>query len=373
MKKKTLVLIACSFIGIIILLLIVLWLMSKTHHKYYTYDEVENKIIDAAKTFHKENPDLLPTEEGRTSLSYNTLVENGYIAPLNELLEDGDSCSADISVIKSGINFTYIPKLTCSDKYSSIDIKSKIMKDFDVVTEGSGLYSDGNGGYYFRGKVTNNFVQFGRLRISEKETQPILWRLIAINEDGSLRLKAVNSLENAVPFDTRYNETRESNVGYNDFELSTIKDYLKKLEKDENFLSESQKAKIVKQRLCIDTRKMASEINDGSDECEVMSQDEYMYDLLKPYEYIRVSLDENCKNLTDRSCQNFNFLAGQKKDSWTLIPLAGNNYQSFIFNGMTFEEATCSKSKYIYPVINLSPYVMFASGEGTLNNPYAVK
>ena len=67
MSKKTVVIIASTFIGLLILLIFVLWILSITKHKYYTYQEVEQKLIEAAKTFYKENPEILPVNDGRST------------------------------------------------------------------------------------------------------------------------------------------------------------------------------------------------------------------------------------------------------------------------------------------------------------------
>jgi len=74
---------------------------------------------------------------------------------------------------------------------------SKISSD----TNGKGLYytntnTEGNKTtYYFRGAVENNYVQFGEYKagttvndVTYSEDTPIYWRIIRINEDGSIRL-----------------------------------------------------------------------------------------------------------------------------------------------------------------------------------------
>lgn len=373
MSKKTVVIIASTFIGLLVLLLLGLWLMSTLNHKYYTYEEVEQKMIKATEAFYKNHPEILPVNDGKSTLQYSTLVENKLIDPLKDLLKDGDSCSAEIIVIKNENDYTYIPKLSCSDKYSSIEFVSQFIKNHEVVSEGSGLYSDNNGGYYFRGKVDNNYVKLGQIAISKKESKDLIFRIISIDSNGSVRLRSESPLEDGVPFDTRYNETREYNDGYNDYETSTLKDYLIKLENNDKVLPAKIRSKLIKSNICVGSRSLTDESKDGSTECSKLSENLVLFDLLSPYEYIRASLDENCKNLTDRSCQNFNYLSGNGKRSWTLIANQSNNYQVYSFNGYNFQSSTADSDKHLYLVVKLSPYVMFKSGDGTINNPYTLK
>jgi len=80
-------------------------------------------------------------------------------------------------------------------------------------TNGKGLYytnenTEGNKTtYYFRGAVENNYVKFGK----DSSGNDIIWRIVRINEDGSIRLITQNSVGNSA-----FNENSEDNayVGY---------------------------------------------------------------------------------------------------------------------------------------------------------------
>lgn len=371
MSKNKIIIIASSIIGLLVLLLIVLWLMSMFSHKYYTYEEVEEKMIAATDAFYKKNPQILPVENGRSVLSYNTLVENDCIKPLNELLKDGDSCTAEMGIIKNENDYTYIPKLVCSDKYSTIELAQHIISTHEVVTSGSGLYSDGQGGYYFRGKVTDNYIALGTYSTkSGKEINDILWQIISIDKDGKIKMKSLYSPSKVI-YDNRYNETEHKNIGYNDFEMSLLKDSLKKLETDETFLTNEQRSKLVKTKLCLGKRKLDNTSRDGSVECSILSQDEYTFGLIYPYEYIRASIDENCKTMTSRSCQNYNLLTNKNGYvEWTTLPNPENNYGVYTFDGIGFEPEFANKSNYLFVTAYLNSYTIFKSGDGSFENPY---
>ena len=371
MTKRKIYIIAGAIIGFLILILIILWLISLFNHKYYTYEEVEAKMYEATDIFYKKNPQILPVNDGKSTLSYNTLVENNCIKPLNELLKDGDSCDAYVEVIKEGTNYSYIPKLTCSDKYNTIELTSHILKNHDLVTEGSGLYSDGQGGYYFKGKITDNYVTLGTFKtVGSKTVTNTLWQIISIDKDNRIKIRSLHSAGETM-YDTRYNEFKQQNIGYNDFEMSLLKDKLKEIENNESFLTNAEKSKLTKSKLCLSTRSTLDKSKDGSTECSVLSNDEYLFGLMYPYEYMRASLDENCVTMLSRSCQNYNFLSGSGfYDSWILTPYKDNNYQIYAFDGISFSENSCNLQKALYVTSYLSPYTMFKSGDGTRENPF---
>ena len=375
MEKKRLIIVGSTIIGLLVLLLIVLWIISIFNHRYNTYEQVEEKMVEATKVYYKKNPQQLPTSDGKSTLSYNTLVENELIQPLNKLLKDGDSCTAEINVIKNEHDYVYIPKLACSDKYVTIELISQVLKNHEVVTEGSGLYSDGQGGYYFRGKVDDNYVALGTFQPSQskKERISILWQIMEITADNKIKIRALHSAGNTV-FDNRFNEGQKKKTGYNDFEMSIMKDTLKSYEENESFLTNSEKSLLEKSKLCLGKRSLENTSTDGSVECAVQSNDEYLFGLMYPYEYIRASIDENCKNMTSRSCQNYNLLSGSGfYTNWTTIPVPNSDFETYIFDGITYEIAKSSTKEGMYFTSYLNPYVIFKSGDGTRDNPYRLK
>ena len=172
-------------------------------------------------------------------------------------------------------------------------------------------------------------------------------------------------------FDSRYNEQEKMSIGYNDFEMSELKETLKKLETSTEFLKAAEKSMLSKSKLCIGKRNINDETKDGSVECSVLSEDTYLFGLLYPYEYMRASLDENCKTLESQSCSNFNLLSeSEKSTSWTLIADPTNNYKVYTFDGYTFYPYDANGVNTLYVTAYLNPYTIFKSGDGSLENPY---
>ena len=224
--KKKLIIIGASLVGFLVVVLLATWIISIVKPHYYTYEEVEEKITLAVKSYYETNPTLVPTTDGDYTIQYSTLVEGKHIKPLNEILKDGDNCTVEIVVNKSGDNIAYLPYLTCPGSYETKELYKVIKENSPVVTEGSGLYESENGGYYFRGEVKNNYITFGTININDKDV-PYLWRIVSIEDDNTVKIINETGKREQYPWDNRYNEDRDATWGYNTFELSRAKETLK--------------------------------------------------------------------------------------------------------------------------------------------------
>ena len=149
MDKKKLIILGSSLVGFIVVILLASWIISIVKPHYYTYEEVETKITAAVKSYYETNPTMIPTQDGEYSVQYSTLVEGEFIKPLNEILKDGDNCTVNIVVTKSGDNIAYLPYLTCPGSYETKELYKVVKENNPVVTYGTGLYENTNGGYYF--------------------------------------------------------------------------------------------------------------------------------------------------------------------------------------------------------------------------------
>lgn len=368
MSKKSIIIAGSSIIAVFVLLILFVWLLSAFKKSYTTYEKVEEKMVAAASNYYKTYPELLPVDEGKYSLQYSALVEGNFIKPLNELLKDGDSCTAEINVYKNNIGYDYIPKLNCGQNYQTIELFQKILNDNPVTTTGSGLYQSTDGSYYFRGKIENNYVSLG-FTGSGKNKKEILWRILGIDKDGNIKILSETKFYDKVIYDNRYNINEGKNSGYNEYNESLIKDYLVKMNNEEAFLTNEEKQKLIPQPLCYGKRKFDETVNDGSIECSMKSEPLY-YGTITPYEFIRASLDENCNKVSDRSCGNFNFLYNNTTTSWTVTATSENTYQAYSLNGATFDLYKTSSKKSVYPTAYVSARNLYKKGSGTIDDPY---
>ena len=370
MSKKTMIIIGCSFIGLIVLILVILWLMTLFRTTYYSYEKVEEKIVDATKKYFSDHPESLPTADGKYNLSYDVLVNGLYIAPLSELLKDGASCTANVIINKNDVDYTYIPKLDCGDNYSSIELYRQILNDNQIVTSGSGLYREIDGSYYFKGKVTNNYFVLGTNE-SNKDKE-FVWQILGINKDNTVKIRAVKSTEASSVYDNRYNINKGTKTGYNTFEDSVMKDFLKGLEKNNKYFTAEEQSKLVPKQLCIGARSDKETINNGNVECSAYSIDKYLFGTLLPYEFLRASLDTNCKTVTDRSCENLNYLANQSSSEWSTTANSDSTHQLYAFYGTYYSLSSADNPKTLHLVANLNEFTFYKSGTGTLEDPYRV-
>lgn len=372
--KKKLIIIGASLVGFLVVILLATWIISIVKPHYYTYEEVEEKITQAVKSYYDTNPTLVPTTDGDYTIQYSTLVEGEYIKELNQILKDGDNCTVNIVVNKSGDNIAYLPYLTCPGTYETKELYRVIKDNSPVVTEGSGLYEDENGGYYFRGEVKNNYVVFGTISINDKDN-PYLWRIISIEDDNTIKIINETGKRNQYSWDNRYNEGKDATWGYNNFELSRAKEILKNIESNEEIVNENLKNAIISKELCVGKRKLDDETKNGSVECSVKSTDKYMFGLITPYEYMRASLDDNCKIASSPSCSNYNYLYHDRWNTWSLTALdtEDNDYSVFYLNGSNFNTTRASLERRFILTAYINKRALFKSGNGTLEDPYVVR
>lgn len=372
--KKKLIIIGASLVGFLVVILLATWIISIVKPHYYTYEEVEEKITQAVKSYYDTNPTLVPTTDGDYTIQYSTLVDGKFIKPLNEILKDGDNCTVNIVVNKSGDNIAYLPYLTCPGTYETKELYRVIKDNSPVVTEGSGLYEDENGGYYFRGEVKNNYVVFGTISINDKDN-PYLWRIISIENDNTIKIINETGKRDQYSWDNRYNEGKDATWGYNNFELSRAKEILKNTESNEEIVNESIKNAIISKELCVGKRKLDDETKNGSVECSVKSTDKYMFGLITPYEYMRASLDDNCKVASSPSCSNYNYLYHDRWNTWSLTALdtKDNDYSVFYLNGSNFNTTRASLERRFILTAYINKRALFKSGNGTLEDPYVVR
>ncbi|NLC47742.1 MAG: hypothetical protein GX758_00070 [Tenericutes bacterium] len=368
-SKKTLVIAGVSIIGFLISILVIVWIFSLFKPNYISYEKFEEKVITATKKFYSDNPTLLPINDGEYSILYSTLQDNNYISPLNELLEDGDKCTIEIKIIKYEENFSYIPYLNCPGSYETKELYKVITDNNSIVISGDGLYRANDNSLYYKGDIKNNYLMFGSID-NEKN---ILWRIISIDSDNNIKIIRTTATEETYTWDDRYNINKSSTTGYNDFEVSRLKETLQSFGTSELILTDALKSKLVAKNLCVGKRNIKDTDNSGNIECSIMSEDKYLFGALSTYEYLRASLDENCNKISDKSCINYNYLPGFFKSTWAITANNDTTHKVFYFSNSEVSDSTASNSKKIMVVTNLNNRVLYKSGNGSLSDPYIIK
>ncbi len=374
MDTKKLLLICGGIVGGFLILLLVIWLISLSKPRYITYEALEAKMVAASKNYVKDNESKFANDNARYNLGYQTLVAGEYIKPIDELIEDYEKCSATVTIIKTNGEYSYVPYLNCGDKYTTVELYKQILNDNKTVTSGSGLYRDANGTYYFKGKNLNNYVAFGSMEKRNKMIDNI-WQIISISNDHTVKLRATFAINDTkTQWDDRYNVTEDKYVGYNLFDDSIIQEILTNTYEKKYILNEEQRSKLVPRRLCVAPRAVEDPSKDGSTECSVLSKKYYYFSTLTPYEIIRISTDENCKDMSSYSCSNFNYLSqNSQSEEWLITSAIGTDYQAWAYDGFSFNPVKTKNTKNLYLVIELNEYSFYKTGDGSLENPYRLK
>ena len=180
--------------------------VSSKYELYYMLDKTNDKV---SVGYSKDTKDsVLGTVEGSSSKMISIVVRNdsdtsskvtfkvlGGLLNNNLALKDGNSLNQEVepyrvlskAILEDNKLITATPTLTTSSNNTN---------------DASGLYSStatntGEPTYYFRGNVTNNYVKFAGFT----------WRIVRINEDGTVRLIMQDGINNNTnyQFNSNYN------------------------------------------------------------------------------------------------------------------------------------------------------------------------
>lgn len=350
------------FVGFIILLIIIITLVvvvNKKNKKASGYSDVETRMVSAAKKYYEKYPDQLPKMENiPMSIDAEKLIQNSFLKPFTEMVDKNVECTGLVKVYKSDDVYSYFPYLNCGTNYKSIKLKDKIIED-SLVTDGDGLYRTNNE-YVFRGELPNNYVKF-----NEK-----IWRIIKINDDGSIKLMLVEKKPEKFIWDDRYNNERKSKTGKNDFGISRIVETLKKAYEENKYVNKDNKELLIKKNWCIGKNSENAMEIENINICD-KTYDNLYIGLLTIDEPLISSLDETCIKTYDGSCTNYNYFT-YINVGWTLTANSDKTDEVFIVDQASLDIKKTSYKNIIRPVININTDVLYKTGDGTENTPYVI-
>lgn len=368
--------------GVFVIFIILLFIIASCAKKKFNFDKFQDQMIVAAKNYYKNNEKELPNEDGKTKkVTLKQLINDGYIEePAKTYKDDTIQCDGSITVTNNGGFYLFSPSLTCGKDHRTQLFKDKLL-DTSLVTEGFGLYETKlnyivteedvtnpkyKDTYVFKGEVNNNYV---KINGSDK-----LFRVIRINEDGTIRLIEDSGLEEVV-WDNRYNVDKNESVGINEYIKdginSRIKDSLKNYYENATEWPDSIKSYIVSQGLCLGKRGIDDVTKDGATECAVGLLDQKV-GLISVYEYLQSSLDEHCTSTTAESCSNYNWMTSYRS-LWTQTALNTNSTAVWALASKRLKFTNAENTSKANVVFNISDKVTYVSGNGTKDNPYIVK
>lgn len=354
LKDKIYYILAATVLIIIILIII----NACSNKSGNSYEEIEQDMVKAAKEYYANHKNNLPKEEnGTVTVTIGTLVDEELIEEVIDPSNSSQTCSGHVEVTKVGKDYSYIPFLTCKGNYEPkylIDIIKDVKKD----EYGNGVYEMG-GELVYRGEDVDNYVQFNDQ----------LWRILKVDTEGDIKLVLANYTDESYVWDDSYNPEENSESGITTDYLHT--DIRKSLNEyyDQNFTTDS-KAKIVSKNLCVG--KYAEEDAFSVEkECSMVKENEKI-GLLTASDYKNVSLDENCKNITNSECMNRNYLSDDDNFvTWLLNSSSENTYKVYYLT-KDIELTNANNDKRINPVIYLKSDIISKEGKGTMDNPYII-
>ncbi len=256
------------------------------------------------------------------------------------------------------------PVVTFSDTIlNNSQIKEPITKiGVEVATEDEGLIKSNDDlgvSYYFRGNVSNNYVNF-----ADKD-----WRIVRINGDGTIRL----ILDGVTEEVGSYYQEEDSSFAYHDVLMYTyLNDWFQdNLKSEEQYIANTSFCNdIVKDssnNYLAYTRIMTNKIPTLNCLGEIYSSN---IGLLTIDEYVLAG-GAPILNNTNSYLYNSTIL-----EPWfTMSGARGNNDEIYMFmintNGGIITNIEGSLYRQVRPVINLIKNIE-VSGDGTKNNPYKI-
>lgn len=358
LNKKLLIIIG---IVSIVLIGVMIFFSILNKNRNLSFNIIEEKMKKGAVKLLKNNDERMPKNNGDQTIIDITELEQGkYIPSMNKMVKGDTICNGEVRVLKNNDVVLYIPYLNCGLEHVTVELAKKLIEE-DLVTSGDGLYEI-NGEYVYRGETVQNVVKFNDRT----------WRILKIDKDNDLKLFDSTLKTEMSVWDDRYNPEKKMNTGYNIFNKSRIYENLKRLFKDDNYLSKESRALVIPKNICIGPR-LAKEVkNDGSVECSKVMENEPL-GLMQVNEYLIVSLEPTCKDIYDQICENYNYLTNTARNWLSITPYAKNSFEVYRINAYGASVVRASATGYIKPTLYLSSNVIFEGGTGTLSDPYIIK
>jgi len=266
-----------------------------------------------------------------------------------------------------------------------------LVNAFPINVGSDGTYAAKNGSNYFSGTNPNNWVIFGQ--VSSTDTTPLLWRVIRDDiygikiiyegvqnagnlptADGRITISGQQTISWDTTGGTNGNNKWERpadlltilNTWYNSLYVINITNYITPTNWCIGAIGGTPTITEFKANECVDTTAVGGTFLG-------YTTASLNYGMLNPSDYISTSADVTCSAYNQGSCGNTNFLS-KTYNYFTQNAYADNDYDvwSILSNG-TVNANYANLLQSIRPVMNIDPYIIWSSGNGSLANPYMMK
>lgn len=357
-------------VGIIILIILITLIVKLIIGKRMTYEQIESVMVQSTKKYAESTNMLLENDSFNKVIKTSTLIQKEYMKEFKKYNRKAELCTGTVTITYNGDKFLYTPYLDCGKDYKTKYLND-IIKNSKLTDNKEGIYPVGDY-YIYKGENPNNYIKFA----------DELWRIVKVENDGTIKIMQVNSNFDRTVFDDRYNsscpERKYNCAGFNNFETSRLKDYMLEIfeigyenYKYEFELSNFEKKIINHQQLCIGGVSEDLKLTAGYPECSLKTEKKYPFDFIKLNEYIMPSLDSGCKGINDPECTNYNYMI-DNASYWTITPTDQNTYQVFYINLLPDTSYVSSEKRFCF-VMNLNKNTLYKSGKGTEESPYIIK
>ena len=295
--------------------------------------------------------------------------------PIRVIAEDGSEKIYNVNVTRKQAvqNVSIFGK-----KFEVVDAEPTLTTSSNNTTDASGLYKStatntGEPTYYFRGNVINNYVKFAGQT----------WRIVRVNEDGTIRMVMANGINSNVniTFNSNYN-----NYTYMYYTNSQVKSTLESWYQT-NIGSKKDLAKNVASGAyyCEQAKaKYSDSYTSGS--ARMTTYSKYTPDF-------KCSSDGNNKGVVNASVgllsydevvyaggyyaqKNSNYYLYNNTYFWTMSPVgfSGSSSDVWYVNVTGFIGGNYVNNPIaVRPVLILTADTQISSGDGTINSPFVVE
>ena len=260
---------------------------------------------------------------------------------------------------------------------NAIITKKPSLTSTSAYTNENGLFSStdtnsGNPTYYFRGNVKNNYIKFAGLT----------WKIIRINEDGTIRIILMSHINNATyKFNSKNDDYSYMYYSNSDTAKPTVDNWYKT-----NIVDKGYDSYVSTTTFCEQAK------TKGSSSATSGNATMTYYDYYDPT--FKCSTDGNGKGVLNIKVGLITYdeviYAGEYKnddeenssyylyevanDMWTMSSagFSSNVYNWLVYSSGKIGNNDISNNRQLNPVINLNANVT-ATGTGTSSNPYVVQ
>ena len=314
-------------------------------------------LDDSLGTSITENNGVHTIEEPNFSYKFTVNVDVG----------DNDSKTMLTSLILGDNNSNVLSSsATLTDEYSSAGDTSGLYKSVDGETNSGTTYFD-------RGAVTNNYVLFANLG----------WRIVRINEDGSVRLLLVKGINNKSSYIFNPNSDNYTYMYYSNSDVEggikrTVDTwYNSNLKAYESYIADTE--------FCEQFKVAYGSSSATAGSVTVPVKENYTSNF-------KCSTDGNGKGILtskvglltyDEAVHAGNYynkssdsyITNSNYNYWLMSPAGANDYNAYawyVSNAGDFYSSTVDNNRVVRPVISLKAGLL-ATGSGTSDYPYLIQ